>query len=262
MDFDLYNKLLPGYLDALPDMEITGAEASITDVQDVVADIRDWVDSLQGTSSMERSKGYYHPSAVASEFFCPFEAVQPRLKVPSVHHKDLRSTLILDEGTALHGMLQGYCANIYGDAFQAEVPAKCEQLKMAGSCDGLLSLKDRPKMVLEFKSISTTDGMRKAKPAHVLQAHCYEFMLGAPMGAVVYFDKANNGLAFFPHVFNFDPWQAVVDRIVAMELALAENRMPSPAPHRFCATCSYQDICPAFRKRGEPRGHDTYHAEE
>jgi len=265
MDSTKFERLVPGFLDTLPEkVAQIEAQADLSHVRDVVDDLYKHLRSMEGKTSMSRSRGYYHPSSVASEYFCPFEAVQARLKRPLADNKDPRGRLIVTEGSALHDILQGYHRAIYGDAFQPEVPTKDETLHMAGSCDGVLTVEQPFRMVIEYKSISSTTGLpAMGKLAHVLQAHCYEFMLGIGAGMVVYWDKSTNNIVGFPHVFDFQRFQAVIDRILMMEACVQENRMPTPKPHAFCSGCSARDICPSWadkvaRRGGGARIHEPY----
>ncbi len=264
MDSAKFESLVPGFLDELPEKVVQiEAQTDLSRVRDVVGDIYNYLRSMEGRTSMHRSLGYYHPSSVASEFFCPFEAVQARMKRPLADNKDPRGRLIVTEGSALHDILQGYCKNIYGDAFRSEVPLKCEPLHMAGSADGIVTLEQPFKMVLEFKSITSTAGLPEmGKLAHVLQAHCYEFMAGVGLGMVIYWDKSTNNIVGFPHTFSFQRFQAVVDRILMMEACVQENRMPTPRPHAFCSGCSTRDTCPSWTdraaRRGGARTHEPY----
>lgn len=258
MDSTKFDALLPGFLDELPrKVEDIEAQADLAHVRDVVNDTYSHMRSLMGVSSLERSKGYYHPSDVASEFFCPYAAVQPRLKRPAVDNKDPRSRLILQEGHAIHGILQRYHQAMYGDKFKPEVPARCEALHMAGSADGLLLLEKPYRMVLEYKTISTTAGLPEmGKLAHVLQAHCYEYMLDAGLGMVIYFDKSTNNIVGFPHTFSFQRFQTVIDRILMMEACVQENRMPTPKPNAFCAGCSARDTCSSWAAKQNMHGRE------
>lgn len=250
MDYDFVERVCPGYFDVLPShFQNTQSATDLSESDNLQYQLYHHLEERVGVVSMERSSGYYHPSEIASTMYCPFACAQSRLKKPATYRKKPETSLILDIGHSLHAMIERYLSQIYGDRCQTEVVSTFEPLHLSGRCDALITLENGAKQVLEFKTKKSAAGMTAAKPEHVMQATCYEFIHGASFGSVIYLDKTFNKLIEFRHAFNFHIWEEVVNRVVTIEATLANNQLPTPTPHRYCSECDYTEICPTYRER-------------
>jgi CRISPR/Cas system-associated exonuclease Cas4 (RecB family) len=250
MEHDFIDRVCPGYFEALPEhYQSTQRATDLAESENLQYRLYQYLGERVGTTSMDRSSGYYHPSEIASMTYCPFSCVQSRLKRPATYRKKPETSLILEIGHSLHAMIERYLSKVYGDNCQTEVVSTFEPLHLSGRCDALITLESGAKQVLEFKTKKSVAGMTSAKPEHVMQATCYEFIHGASFGSVVYLDKTFNKLVEFRHVFDFHIWEEVVNRVVTMEATLLNNQLPTPVPHRFCSECDYTEICPTYKER-------------
>jgi len=249
MEANFIDKLVPGYLDVLPDMyQATQLCTELTQTFNLQSDIYQFLNDKIGTSSDERSTGYYHPSEIATKFYCPYAAVSSRLKKHAIYYKEPVTTLVLDIGTYLHKMVQKYLKDIYGDACQIEVPLCFEPLHIAGSCDAIVTI-DGVKHAIEIKTKANTRGMASAVPEHIMQSTAYEFMSNSCFGTVLYVDKSTNMIHGFTHPFDLKAWDTFAEKILVLEATLQNNRLPTPVPHRYCPECHTRDECPAYREK-------------
>jgi CRISPR/Cas system-associated exonuclease Cas4 (RecB family) len=239
----------PHYLRELADVSDELSNPDIRAVPDVVQMIHDLLRAQNGVQDVNRATGYYHPSSIASKFFCPLDTIQARMKAPAIHRHDTSTILNFETGHAMHDMIQKMLSKIFsgnGCKFSWEVPVVCEPLFIRGSCDGLIEQEDSQRVVVEIKTKNSTAGMREALPEHVMQAHIYQFVLRAPLGMVLYYDKAGTSLVAFAHAFRWTVWQEVERRVLLMEKHFQAGTLPEPRPHRFCNECSYRHACPKF----------------
>lgn len=139
--------------------------------------------------------GYFRPSMVGG---CARAQAFHYLRAPS-HAPLLGSRMhrILDTGTAVHAVVQGYLADHPRLFFAPEARVWIPDLAVRGSCDGVLI--DRgtwAAQMLEVKTIRSQDfeGLTAPVPKHVLQATTYATGLGLEWITFLYWCKNSQHL--------------------------------------------------------------------
>lgn len=252
MDFESLERVAPDYADDLSDrMDDLLCEVDMSRVPDLGRGIVKHLQAKIGTTPPDlaaRATGYYHPSALAMDPFCPFDVMQSRMSIPGTYQKDPAGAIRLDIGSGMHEIVQKYLFELYGATGLAEETLVYEPLHLKGHCDFILKLNGF-EAIVEIKTKDTTAGLTKPVPWHVRQCHIYQFIRKAPVGIVLYIDMTTKALISFPHTFRFNVWQEVVDRAVSMEAARLDGRMARPAPNRWCPNCSSNQVCPSYQSR-------------
>lgn len=106
---------------------------------------------------------------------------------------------ILDNGTAVHSVVQKYFSDSQDFFFAKEVPASkyVGDVLVKGTCDGVLIRRsDKFCLGIEIKTINHLDWskLNSAKPAHIQQALLYAYLLNLRYISILYWDKDKQGL--------------------------------------------------------------------
>lgn len=158
---------------------------------------------------------------------------------------------ILDTGTKLHELLQGYLAQHEGIFFVPEVKVSAtlgeRNAFIQGSCDGLIIRRsDGHKSVLEIKTIApkSFETLKAPIPKHIGQAMIYARLLGVYYVTFLYFDKG--GQAFKEFVVPADDarWDAFVERLDHLKDFADKGKLPM-YNKSTCSTdfCRYVEQC-------------------
>lgn len=189
-----------------------------------------------------RSSGYYSPSSLP---YCARAMYYQRSGIEQRGCLMPGTRIIFDIGHAVHDKIQGYITGALGeDAFQVEVSCVDEELHIRGSADGLLEL-DTERRLLEIKSISTKafGSLASPKAEHLLQAHCYAYMLDTPLMWFLYYDKNSGKMKVFDAVFDKKIWGKVLDKLELVEKCV-EKEIPPPYEVGWgCRECRFKWHC-------------------
>lgn len=160
--------------------------------------------------------------------------------------------LIFDVGHAIHGMLQSYAHQTYGDKYEDEVRSVVEDLMISGSMDGKVDL-GHVRIGHEYKTASNrsyTDITRKGAPKieHLWQVTPYMVANDLPLMTFIYFNKDNSSMAEFTVPFPEEIWAQV--EAMMEEVINAPDDGPGPvkpdgseiSPFR-CKDCVYNHGC-------------------
>lgn len=173
------------------------------------------------------------------------------------HPSQLNNRLmkILDNGTAVHGVLQRYIADHPEIWFapEARIHKVVEGALIRGSCDGIVIRRsDGYRWGIEIKTINHNDFMKltKPKPEHVLQASLYAVMHKVHWITILYWSKDKNTLREFPVEFDASRWKETKRRIKRLKTYVDAREIPE-YDKRTCNLefCSYVEWC---RKKGAP----------
>lgn len=167
--------------------------------------------------------------------------------------QDPRMLRILDNGSAVHTVLQKYLADHpeWFFAPEARVFMEVEGALIRGSCDGVLIRRDDGYRVgIEIKSIAHAAFMKltKPKPWHVDQARIYMRLTGLYWIVIVYWDKDKQHLKEFPVRYDAAAWKKTRRRIKELKAMVDSGKLPDFDPETCNPTfCQYVDYC---KKRG------------
>lgn len=177
---------------------------------------------------MEDETPYFRPSGLSG---CTRANVFFYNRAPeSAVHAGSQLQRILDSGTALHEMLQGYLAAHPGCFFAPEAKVFLPELRIKGSCDGIITRRaDNYRWGVEFKTIGDKgfDALKGPKPDHVTQASIYARLAGVWWITIVYFNKSNGSMKEYPVHYDPNLWQTkVVDRALALHALVDSGTIP------------------------------------
>lgn len=195
---------------------------------------------LNGTA--HRSSGYYSPSSLP---YCARAMYYQRIGVEQRNIILPGTRIIFDVGHAVHDTIQGYITGALGeDVFQIEVPCVDEELHIKGSADGVLDL-DTERRLLEIKSISTKafPSLASPKQEHLLQAHCYAYMLDTPLMWFLYYDKNNGSMKVFDVTFDKKIWGKALDKLERIERCVQKENPPPYEVGWGCKECKFRWHC-------------------
>lgn len=194
-----------------------------------------------------------HPSSVDNpcDFFLYLDLVgeEGTMSLPA------ETRLILDTGTAIHGMMQyfmesraaqkGY--NYWSEVgFDPRNNKNCRVLRMAGHADGVS--KGWPakfNLVWEYKTISRKGFERLTSPhkSYVKQVHLYMLAVGAPMAFIVYICKDNSQIKTFKVKFDEAIWRPLLERILYIRQCAKEMKDPEKRIGPSCRRCKHVKVC-------------------
>ena len=163
---------------------------------------------------------------------------------------------ILDNGTAVHEVVQGYLRDHPEWWFAAEsrVNAQIEGLNLRGSCDGVLIRRsDLYRFSVEIKTISTNQFIKltKAKPGHVSQALTYASQHGLDATKIVYWDKNTHDIKEYDHFVTPAVKRGLKERVRHLKVYVEKGKLPE-FDFDQCSPelCTYYDLCRS--KGGKP----------
>jgi len=196
---------------------------------------------------------FFRPSML---FGCKRANVFHYTRVP--HHpqrQNPRMLRILDNGTAIHSVLQGYLADHpdWWFAPESRILVKVQGATIRGSCDGvLIRREDGYRVGVEIKSISHDQFIKltKPKPEHVFQAGLYCRLQKLPWIVIIYWDKNTQHLKEYVVRYNPQQWEDVKERVKELYGYVQSGELPeydaSTCDTTFCATVDY------CRSKGAP----------
>ena len=168
---------------------------------------------------------------------------------------DNRIQRILDNGTAVHEVLQKYLAD-HPDVWfapESRVLVKVGGALVRGSCDGVMIRRsDLYRWGVEFKTINHEEfeKLKGPKPAHVLQASLYARLQGLYWITVVYWDKDKQHLKEYPVKYDPERWKDLQARVRHLKGFVDRGEIPE-YNRKTCDTtfCSHVRYC---REMGAP----------
>ena len=194
-----------------------------------------------------------HPSSVDNP--CDFFLYLDLVGEEGVKEMSGSTQLILDTGTAIHGMMQYYQesrAKQKGYQYEAEVGfnpdnnKNCKVLRMAGHADGVsMGWPTAVKIVWEYKTISRKGFERLTSPhkAHVKQVHLYMLAVGAPVAFIVYICKDNSEIKTFKVKFSENVWRPLLERIFYIRECAKFMKDPEKRIGPSCRRCKHLKVC-------------------
>jgi hypothetical protein len=202
---------------------------------------------------MER-KGFFRPSAL---FGCDRQNVfYYKLVREEPANIDNRLRRVLDNGTAVHSLIQDEYLSVHPDYWFVKEPKVWLKVRGAwirGSCDGvLIRRKDMYRWGVEIKSITHDEFMRLTKPKedHVFQASVYMNMQKLPFITIIYWDKDKQHLKEYHVKRKKAVWSEVEDRVEYLHSFVESGKLPRYDKATCNKTfCRYVKTC---RKHGAP----------
>lgn len=220
-------------------------------------DLNEYLKSIVGTPN-GRTVGGYSPSGLSG---CGRKMWYQRTGVTGLHMKNPDTTLNLDIGTAVHGLLNKYAKRMYGALeYRTDVPIKIPWMHIGGEADLLLLSLDkdgRARHVGDFKTISR-DGFSKismpriapdgtitpkSMTGYVWQLHAYMVGLDCANASLIYFCKENGLRQEFPVLFSTAVWDQICEKIHRIEQCVEKNEPPPYEPSFYCRECDYVKTC-------------------
>jgi CRISPR/Cas system-associated exonuclease Cas4 (RecB family) len=190
-----------------------------------------------------RSSGYYSPSSLA---YCARAMYYQRTEVEQRNCLEAQTRITFGVGHAVHDMLQSWLVEALGeDAVEMEVVCTDEDLHIKGAADGLLELEHFRKL-LEIKTISAKGyaDLSKPKPEHVLQTHCYAYMLDTPLIDYIYVSKEwPHEIKVFSTFFDRVVWGKARDKLESIEACVQAENPPPQEVGRGCWECKFRWHC-------------------
>jgi len=200
---------------------------------------REYLKSMNN-NNRKSSVGMFSPSMLA---YCPRQqalkfigADTSPTKIPN------KLRLILEEGTAIHDLIQGILKNIYGDLFIPEVTLISKQYKISGRCDGIFKFDSGA--ILEIKGIGKSGfkSLYKPKEDHVRQLNTYLKITGFDIGYLWYFCRDDLSDIMFTIGFSQELWEGDYKILQDIEKSIEENKWPVRDDGN-CIMCRYSHVC-------------------
>lgn len=168
--------------------------------------------------------------------------------------QDPRMMRILDNGTAVHSVVQGYLSDHPDWFFAPEARGLLEVFPgvwLRGSCDGvLIHRRDGRRVGLELKTKGHEAflSLTKPDPAHVSQARVYMRLMRLEWIVILYWDKDKQFLKEFPVKYDPKEWKKTKARVKHLHSFVESGELPEFDP-KTCSPdfCQYVDVC---KKRG------------
>lgn len=167
-----------------------------------------------------------------------------------------RMIRVLDNGTAIHEVIQGYLADHpeWFFAKESRIYKKVSGAWIRGSCDGVLIRRsDGYRVGIEIKTIAHEQFMKltSPKPWHVKQASVYARLQKLHWIVVVYWDKDKQNIKDFPIEYDPKAWQETKERVRYLKRFVDEGELPEFDAKQCDPTfCQYVDHCK--KKGGKP----------
>jgi len=173
----------------------------------------------------------------------------------------------LDEGTAVHALLQSYLscfAKEHEDTEQFEYETRispdendvADQYDLSGHVDGVYLVhtpKGSVRFGVEFKTIN--DGGFKATSGphaeHLIQGTIYQKCLDLPLMVFLYWNVNDGAVA--EYVQQFDPirWDSIVDKVNMVRECALKNEEPDREVSFSCRNCQFKGTCKPPRALGK-----------
>lgn len=162
-----------------------------------------------------------------------------------------RMLRILDNGTAIHEVVQGYLADHpeWWFAKESRVQVKVAGALIRGSCDGvMIRRRDLYRFGVEIKTMAHEGFMRVNAPtdAHKLQARIYAKLQGLHWIVVLYWDKDKQHLKAFPVKDDPREWGSFKERVRELKAMVDSGDLPKYDPQTCSAPdgfCEFEDVC-------------------
>jgi len=170
--------------------------------------------------------------------------------------QDPRMMRVLDNGTAVHEVIQGYLADHpeWFFAKESRVYKKVAGAWIRGSCDGVLIRRsDGYRVGIEIKTIAHAEFLKLTKPkeSHVRQASIYAKLQGLHWIVVVYWDKDKQNIKDFPVEYDPELWRETKKRVRRLKAYVDAGKIPKFKVDQCNPTfCQYVDFCK--KKGGQP----------
>lgn len=216
------------------------------------------------TASGPRAVGVHHASALHLGSKTP-EVCMRKLAYAvryrtssSLNNLTPKDILTFETGHDFHSMVQGWCYYFFGMDFQAEVPINIPDLRIIGSCDGVLNTENegcKIRVGLEIKTIGPDsyetlvkkDG--KPKSGHLDQGAVYVHGLDLDGISFIYENKGTHAITeyFYTREMLQERWEMIKNRIVVINQHLDNNTHPIRLVSRWeCNKCRFQPECKPF----------------
>lgn len=175
-------------------------------------------------------EGFFRPSML---FSCDranvfhYQMIRPE---PQQH--DARLVRILDNGTAVHEVIQDkYLSNNpnYWFVKEPKVVIRINGALVKGSCDGVLIRRsDMYRWGIEIKTIGHEEFMRLVKPKeeHVQQARIYMELQDLPYITIIYWDKDKQHLKEFHVKRDRKEWEEIEERVGYLYSFIERDKLP------------------------------------
>jgi CRISPR/Cas system-associated exonuclease Cas4 (RecB family) len=202
-------------------------------------------------SDAGRNTGYYHPSDLALEPFCPRHASLARLNLVKEETFNTNFFYTFEYGKFVHDFVEDLLSRcIY--TFKSNVPVIIEELKIKGSADGVYELENGQKVVVEIKT--TSSNVTKPFLHHELQLMTYQFALETNLGSLLYVYKPGSysnlvNFKYFNVPFSFNKFKTILDRIMFIESCIANNTEIPAIECATCFTCPLRRTCNAKQQK-------------
>lgn len=200
-----------------------------------------------------RERKYFRPSMLHG---CDRQNVFHYTRAPSKpQRQEPRMMRILDNGTAVHEVLQGYLSD-HPDVWfapESRILVEINDAWVRGSCDGVLIRRsDGYRWGIEIKTIAHDEFMKLSKPKkeHIAQAMIYMAVQKLYWITIIYWDKDKQHLKEYPIAFDPVLWKQTQERIKHLVSYVNANTLPE-YDKSTCNTffCQYVDHC---RTKGAP----------
>ena len=162
---------------------------------------------------------------------------------------------ILDVGTHIHTIVQGYLADHpdYWFAPESRVNTEINGARIRGSCDGIMVRRsDGYRFALEIKSKAHNSFIKLTKPdpQHVRQACIYAALHKVHWITILYFDKNSQHLREFPVSVDPEKWDEVQARVKHLKKYVDDKVLPRYDANTCDPSfCGFRGTC---RKAGAP----------
>jgi len=172
---------------------------------------------------------------------------------------------IFDTGSAVHGQLQAYLAEIARRSggteeftpeafFDPDHNEVADAFDIAGSTDGIYLIHDpvQIRFGVEFKTINDAGYQKTSGPhqEHLIQGTVYQKCLDLPVMVFVYYNKNDSSMAEFVQIYDERRWDAIAQKLdMVRDLALKREE-PGREDGWHCMNCKYKAVCkPPKRSR-------------
>ena len=218
----------------------------IRDEFPLMNEVNSWLwNERNAAQDRHRSSGWYSPSSLP---YCARSMFYQRTGVEQIACLEPSTHITFGVGHAVHDMIQKWMLEAVGeDALQVEVPCMDEELHTRGSADGLFHLSFL-RRVLEIKTISQKgfDGLTKPMAEHMMQAHCYAYMLDAPVIEFVYVNKGwspGGPIKTYMVLFDRIVWGKARDKLEMVEACVEAGNPPPQEISQKCWECRFKWHC-------------------
>lgn len=191
---------------------------------------------------------FIRPHMIGGCFRASVFHLQGRGTVPSRMNSRIRR--VLDNGSAVHSVVQRYLSESKDFFFAKEVPAfgYVGSVLVKGTCDGVLVRRnDKFCVCIEIKTINHAEWSKLsgAKEVHNQQALLYAYLLKIQWVKILYWDKDKQGLKEYGVQCTREAMKPILYRIGLIGDAVTSGGMP-PFRKEECDPlfCQYYTHCP------------------